>query len=117
MKNILKKNNQKGSLMVEALALLGLITMVTPVLYKKAAERTTELQDINVATQMRMISSAVDDFLKDNYKEVGETYPNDVFSLTDADRETLEKYLPKGFDLTQSRLFDEFQIIDRKSVV
>lgn len=117
MKNILKKNNQKGSLMVEALALLGLITMVTPVLYKKAAERTTELQDINVATQMRMISSAVDDFLKDNYKEVGETYPNDVFSLTDADRETLEKYLPKGFDLTQSRLFDEFQIMVRREEV
>lgn len=117
MKNILKKNNQKGSLMVEALALLGLITMVTPVLYKKAAERTTELQDINVATQMRMISSAVDDFLKDNYKEVGETYPDDVFSLTDADRETLEKYLPKGFDLTQSRLFDEFQIMVRREEV
>ena len=117
MKNILKKNNQKGSLMVEALALLGLITMVTPILYKKAAERTTELQDINVATQMRMISSAVDDFLKDNYKEVGERYPDAVFSLTEADRETLEKYLPKGFDLTQSRLFNEFQIQIRRQEV
>ena len=30
---------QKGSMMVEALAMLGLITMVTPILYKKAAER------------------------------------------------------------------------------
>ena len=44
---MLKKLNsllgQKGSMMVEALAMLGLISMVTPVLYKKAAERTTEL--------------------------------------------------------------------------
>ena len=56
---MLKKLNsllgQKGSMMVEALAMLGLISMVTPVLYKKAAERTTELQDINTATQMRTL--------------------------------------------------------------
>lgn len=117
MENILKKNNQKGSLMVEALALLGLITMVTPILYKKAAERTTELQDINVATQMRMISGAVDDFLRDNYKEVGETYSDDVFSLSDADMENLEKYLPKGFDLTQSRMFENFQVMVNRQEV
>ena len=51
MVNNWKKISEQGSMMVEALAMLGLITMVTPVLYKKAAERTTELQDINTATQ------------------------------------------------------------------
>jgi hypothetical protein len=38
----MKDSMQKGSLMVEALALLALITMVTPILYKKSAERTIE---------------------------------------------------------------------------
>ena len=45
-----KKFNGKesaGSLMIEAMAMLALIAMVTPILYKKAAERTTELKDIN----------------------------------------------------------------------
>ena len=108
---------QKGSMMVEALALLGLITMVTPVLYRKAAERTTELQDINVATQMRMISSAVDDFIKDNYNEIGETHNQEVFQLTDAEMESLENYLPYGFNMETSRLFDRFDVSIRKRTV
>ena len=69
MTNNLKLTGQKGSMMVEALAMLGLIAMVTPVLYKKAAERTTELQDINAAAQMRTISKALDDYIKDNYTD------------------------------------------------
>ena len=108
---------QKGSMMVEALALLGLITMVTPVLYRKAAERTTELQDINVATQMRMISSAVDDFIKDNYNEIGETHNQEIFQLTDAEMESLENYLPYGFNMETSRLFDRFDVSIRKRTV
>lgn len=117
--NIFEKENitQKGSLMVEAIALLGLITMVTPILYKKAAERTTELQDINVATQMRMVSSAVDDFIKDNYNEIGDSHSGDVFKLTDAEMEKLEEYLPYGFSTQKSRLFDDFNVSIRKRTV
>lgn len=59
-----------GSLMVEALAMLALIAMVTPILYKKAAERTSELQDINAASQMRVMIKAVDDYLRDNYQDI-----------------------------------------------
>ena len=38
MKKILGKFNETGTLLVEAMAMLGLIAMVTPVLYKKAAD-------------------------------------------------------------------------------
>lgn len=118
MKMLEKQNKtQKGSLMVEAIALLGLITMVTPILYRKAAERTTELQDINVATQMRMVSSAVDDFIRDNYNEIGESHGGEVFKLTDAELEKLDKYLPYGFSTQKSRLFDDFDISVRKKTV
>ena len=110
----IKESTQKGSLMVEALALLGLITMVTPILYKKAAERTTELQDINVATQMRMVSSAVDDFIKDNYNEIGDTHPEDIFKLSDAERDKLDEYLPYGFSTQRSKMFKDFDISVRK---
>ncbi len=108
---------QKGSLMVEALAMLGLITMVTPVLYKKAAERTTELQDINVATQMRMVSNAVDNFLKDNYKEIGLTHATDYFKLTSTERDKLEEYLPHGFNTQRSKMFKDFDIAVRRREV
>ena len=70
MKKIVNSISEAGTLMVEALAMLGLISMVTPVLYKKAAERTVELQDINASGQMRAVSSALDSFLKDNYTTI-----------------------------------------------
>lgn len=70
MKRILKKVNQTGTMLVEAMAMLGLIAMVTPILYKKAAERTTELQDINAANQLRAMANAMDAYLKDNFAEI-----------------------------------------------
>lgn len=62
--------NEAGSLMIEAMAMLALIAMVTPILYKKAAERTTELQDINAASQMRVMSKAMDDYIRTHYNDI-----------------------------------------------
>ncbi len=104
--------DQKGSMMVEALAMLGLITMVTPILYKKAAERTTELQDINTANQMRTISKAMDDYIKDHYSSLS-TGPDLVKLETD----DIEPYLPYGFSFDDSRLLGDYQIALRKDVV
>ena len=69
MKKIDKKS-QLGSIMIEALSMLGLIAIVTPVLYKKSAERTSELQDINAASEMRAIVKAVDDYISSNYDKI-----------------------------------------------
>lgn len=113
-RKFIKQLNEKGSLMVEAMAMLGLIAMVTPILYKKASERTTELQDINSSSEMRSLIRAVDDYLKDNYSAIvaGETVtrasqqvPSVDFSnfvgATEAskrfDIRHLEEYLPYGF--------------------
>lgn len=59
-----------GTIMIEALAMLALISMVTPILYRKTAERTTELQDINTAGEMRSIIKAVDDYISANYDAI-----------------------------------------------
>ena len=75
MKRIVNKINETGTLLVEAMAMLGLIAMVTPVLYKKASERTLELQDVNASSQLRALSVAVDSYLRDNFAKItkGET--------------------------------------------
>lgn len=102
-----------GSLMIEALAMLALISMVTPILYKKAAERTSELQDINAASQMRVMIKAVDDYLRDNYQDImagrtvnnscGVAAPNYGNFATQDDAHALVNighfcdYLPYGF--------------------
>lgn len=116
------KENQKGSVMIEALAMLGLIAMVTPMLYRKAAERTTELQDINVASQIRMVSAAVDAYLKDNYTNLagrGDTFlitNNSGATATElADYSGVAAYLPEGFNLDRaSKLFEGFEIAVKK---
>ena len=104
---MLKKLNsllgQKGSMMVEALAMLGLISMVTPVLYKKAAERTTELQDINTATQMRTLSKALDDYIQDNYVALAGAIQGGTASKVNKD--DIAIYLPYGFNIDQSKVF------------
>ena len=69
-KRFISKVNQTGSLMIEAMAMLALISLVTPTLYKKSAERTTELQDINTATHVRTIMKAVDNYVTANYQSL-----------------------------------------------
>ncbi len=109
MTKIFTKINETGTLLIEALAMLGLISMVTPVLYKKAAERTTELQDINASGQLRAIATAMDAYLKDNFAKItrgdGDVSGADFTAFYDKeltsaskiiDVSALKDYLPYG---------------------
>ena len=127
MKKILSKVNQTGTMLVEAMAMLGLIAMVTPILYKKAAERTTELQDINASNQLRALANAMDAYIKDNFGRItrGETVTTNcnpgvvnfgAFAAGTADTATfpishLCEYLPYGFltaggQVQDTKMFD-----------
>ncbi len=130
LKEINDLRTQKGSLMIEALAMLGLISMVTPVIYKKAAERTTEMQDINAASQVRVIVKGIDDYLRDNYTRItaGDTIESNISGIsqsysafntpdTDTDAQTVtvndikhfSDYLPLGFQ-PDGKLFKDFKV-------
>lgn len=130
MKQINYKKSQRGSLLIEAMAMLGLIAMVTPLLYKKAAERTTELQDINAAGEVRVVMNAVEDYLRDNYDDIvakqtvtskcdGSTQSMD-FSFGNGDDENIEvplkyfcEYLPYGFN-EKTRSFNDLRVVVKK---
>lgn len=62
-----KGSDERGGLMIEAIAMLGMIAMVTPMLFKKSQERTNDIQDVNIANHMRLIMSGVDDYIRGNY--------------------------------------------------
>ena len=70
MRKVLHKVEQSGTLLVEALAMLGLIAMVTPTLYKKSAERLQEIQDINAASQARTMNNVVETFIKTHFQQI-----------------------------------------------
>jgi hypothetical protein len=74
MKKLNQNNNlsntkllERGGLMIEALAMLGLIAVVTPTMYKKSAERTLEVEDINTATTVRTYMNAVEAYMANEY--------------------------------------------------
>lgn len=118
-----KKNNQtakimqQGGLMIEALAMLGLIAVVTPTMYKKSAERTLEVEDINTATTVRTYMNAAEAYIANNYgdlmvnefstrNEEGKLVPvasgSKVVTVTP---EQMSAYLPYKFDTNRS-LYD-----------
>lgn len=74
----MKKSNikntivEKGGLMIEALAMLGLIAVVTPTMYKKSAERVLEVEDINTADTVRSYMGATEAYMAANYRKLME---------------------------------------------
>lgn len=62
-----KSIGEQGTLLIEAIAMLGLIALVTPTLYKKSAERLQEIQDINGATQARTFNHVIETFIKSEF--------------------------------------------------
>ncbi len=108
--NITSKISQGGSLMVEALAMLALISLVTPTLYKKSAERTTELQDINTATHVRTVLKAIDNYVKVNYQNLIApdgvlSADGDVAKIDDLTSDEYKAYFPYGYDFEDIKNF------------
>ena len=101
-RNFNKSILQQGGLMIEALAMLGLIAVVTPTMYKKSAERTMEVEDINTAATIRTINAAANDYVSANYS----TILGDMVKNNETNRklniEDLKAYLPYGFEIKKA---------------
>lgn len=50
---------QKGSLMIEVIAVLGLIALITPVLFRQIARRNEDIVAMQVASEMRAVKDAL----------------------------------------------------------
>lgn len=58
------KKQEKGSLMVEVLAVLGLLALITPLLYQQINRRNEEISNANIATEVRTIKDAVSAYIQ-----------------------------------------------------
>ncbi|MBQ9035797.1 MAG: hypothetical protein IJ099_07580 [Alphaproteobacteria bacterium] len=98
------KMMQQGGLMIEALAMLGLISVVTPTMYKKAAERTMEVEDINTASAVRTYANAAEAYINNNYGELMKENLSDG-EAKNLSLDDIKPYLPYGFN-TSRNLYD-----------
>ena len=107
-KNIKNNIAQKGGLMIEALAMLGLIAVVTPTMYKKSAERTLEVEDINTADTVRSYMGAAEAYMAANYRNLikemteGEDEEGNPVEKNETVKEVswsdIQPYMPYGFN-------------------
>lgn len=101
-RNFNKSILQQGGLMIEALAMLGLIAVVTPTMYKKSAERTMEVEDINTAATIRTINAAANDYVSANYSTILGNMVKNNETNRKLNIEDLKAYLPYGFDVKKA---------------
>lgn len=115
MKNFKNKKSilEQGGLMIEALAMLGLIAVVTPTMYKKSAERTMEVEDINTSTTIRTLMNAAESYVAANYIQLlndedlklPEDDTVEQVNYKDLELSELAPYLPYKFE-TENSLYN-----------
>ena len=111
-----EKDNERGALMIEAIALLGLMTMMSPMVVRQTADRTAEMEEVAIAGQMKEIKDALSNWIEANYQEKAKEFSaaGDVdknFSVSAAD---LAPYLPatylNGNNFRGNKLVDGFDV-------
>ena len=64
MRHTRMQKQEQGSLMVEVLAVLGLIALITPLLYQQINRRNEEISNANIATEVRTIKDGVTAYIQ-----------------------------------------------------
>ena len=105
-------STDRGSLMLEAIALLGLMTLMSPMLVKQTSEKTQEVEEVTVAGQMKMLRDAAMSYIDANLGDLNDTGASSFFGAGyDASTNSqqmaklinnndLAKFLPAGFCIT-----------------
>lgn len=70
------RQNERGALMIEAIALLGLMTMMSPMVVRQTADRTAEMEEVAVAGQMKEMKDALSNWIDAHYQERTAAFAN-----------------------------------------
>ncbi|NCB49610.1 MAG: hypothetical protein EOM53_02890 [Alphaproteobacteria bacterium] len=65
-----KHSNQKGALMLEAIAVLGLMALISPMLYRQISDRNHEIDDVTKASIMRSIRDGLNAYIQANELDI-----------------------------------------------
>ena len=110
------RQNERGALMIEAIALLGLMTMMSPMVVRQTADRTAEMEEVAVAGQMKEMKDALSNWIDAHYQERTAAFANsntlDTHFTVNASQ--LAEYLSEnyldGSNFRGNKLADGFDI-------
>ena len=112
----IKETDDRGSLMLEAIALLGLMTMMSPMVVRQTADRTAEMEEVTIAAQIKDLKEAIHNYISANYRSIAQaantsTGLNRIDYKKDLSAEHLAPYLPSGL-LNSSKGFRGNKLIE-----
>lgn len=58
-----EKQSESGSIMLEIMAVLAILAVITPVLYKQALLRNIEISNVNIAAEMRLVKDQLQEYI------------------------------------------------------
>ena len=61
-----QKENESGSMMLEIIAVLAILAIMTPIVYQQSLKRSREVSNVNMADEMRSVKNAVKAYLDAN---------------------------------------------------
>ena len=115
------KQNERGSLMVEVLAVVALLGLVGTVLYRQIDNRNKELDNINMASEARMVKEAVKAYIQANHAWLEELCRAEMSSgyceigeVDDDIRSDIDLYMPAYaacYDGDGNCLLNDYDII------
>ncbi len=74
----IQDTNERGALMIEAIALLGLMTMMSPMVVRQTADRTAEMEEVTIAGQMKELKDALNNYISANYSTLANSIRTSV---------------------------------------
>lgn len=111
----MKNKNESGSIMLEVIALLTIIAIITPLIVRQQIQRNIEISNINIADEMRMVKDSVAAYLEANKADIAkQAYPNGGTETTSStpkfvvptNKADIEKFFPSGTDVIDDYSID-----------
>ncbi len=87
--------NERGALMMEAIALLGLMTMMSPMIVRQTADHHSETEEVGMANQIKELKTALGAWIAANYQNELKTASG--ITKKEVPAAQLAPYLSPGF--------------------
>lgn len=100
-----QKENESGSMMLEIIAVLAILAIMTPIVYQQSLKRSREVSNVNMADEMRSVKNAVKTYLDATKNTISSacitnSESADVFTCTDKVTVTdIYNFLPDGSNI------------------
>ncbi len=103
-----QKKQERGAIIVEIIAVIALLGVMGPLLFKQVSDRNEEVENINLASQMRVIKEALSSYIISYHSEIEASCNNTTGTCSPANMndKIVSEFLPFGYD----EIFDKFNI-------